>query len=188
MSKNINLYFTFILDILIDKLIKMQKINKIFAFITVILIAISCIQNKEKQPNNLSNETSEYTAPVESKNISTKLDSTKYEILATDHQTSVENFHIFLKTTKPDKGTLQDFVDKFREEFCSKKCNISVYDDKTIKALVTKYPLSDKEYLKIADHFVATSTFDMLEVWLYPFQDIKYKELGGKNWKKEPIK
>jgi hypothetical protein len=47
--------------------------------------------------------------------------------------------------------------------------------------------LGNKDYLKVADHFVAQSTFDMNDVWLYPFQDIKYKELGGKNWKKKPI-
>jgi len=117
-----------------------------------------------------------------------KIDSTTYEILVTNHQPAVENFHVLLKTGKHDKVLLQDFVDKFRKEFCNRKCNISIYDDKSIKFLTTKYPLTDKEYLKFADHFVATSTFEMNDVSLYPFQDIKYKELGGKNWKKEPIK
>jgi hypothetical protein len=56
-----------------------------------------------------------------------------------------------------------------------------------VQPLVTIYPLGNKDYLKVADHFVAQSTFDMNDVWLYPFQDIKYKELGGKNWKKRPI-
>jgi hypothetical protein len=54
---------------------------------------------------------------------------------------------------------------------------------------MTKYPLSDSEYLRIADQFIAESTFDAPNsVWMYPYQDIKYKELGGKNWKREPIK
>jgi hypothetical protein len=48
-----------------------------------------------------------------------------------------------------------------------------------------KYPVSDKEYLKLADHNIASSIFDMPEVWMYPLQDIKYKELGGHNWKKK---
>lgn len=117
-----------------------------------------------------------------------KLDSTTYEILVTDHQPAVENFHVLLKSGDFDKQSLQDFVDKFRQELCNQKCNISIYDDKGIKSLVTKHPLEGREYLKVADHFVASSTFDMTDVWLYPFQDIRYKELGGKNWKREVIR
>jgi hypothetical protein len=120
-------------------------------------------------------------------NIAEKLDTSTYEILATDDKPAAENYYVFLKNKNLDKSYLQNFVDKFRQEFCSKKCNIFLYDTKSIKPLVTIYPLADKDYLKVADHFIAQSTFDMTEVWMYPFQDIKYKELGGKNWKKKPI-
>ncbi len=105
----------------------------------------------------------------------------------TDHKPAAENYHVLLKTKNFDKASLQSFVDKFRQEFCSKNCNIFLYDTKSVKPLVTIYPLEDKDYLKVADHFVAQSTFEITDVWLYPFQDIKYKELGGKNWKKKPI-
>lgn len=157
------------------------------AIIAFGLMITSCGQSENKQSTTLTNETP-VDNTIKSETVVPKLDSATYEILATDHQPVVENFHILLKTDKLDKVSLQDFVDRFRQEFCNIKCNISLYDDKAIKSLVTKYPLGDKEYLKVADHFVATSTFDMTGLWLYPFQDIKYKELGGKNWKKEPIK
>ena len=165
----------------------MKEKNNTLVFLAVLFMATSCRQNGNKVPNNLSSETTA-DSTITSGPIAQKLDRTTFEILATDHQPIVENFHILLKPGKFDTVYLQDFVDKFRGEFCNMKCNISLYDDKAIKSLVTKYPLSDKEYLKVADHFIATSTFDMNEIWLYPFQDIKYKELGGKNWKKKPIK
>ena len=66
-----------------------------------------------------------------------------------------------------------------------KKCNIRVYDDLVIKDLINKYPLNDEEYLLFADHFIADLDFNSTKIQLYPFQDIKYKELGGTNWKKE---
>jgi len=128
-----------------------------------------------------------YKSPGKKESTTEKLDTTTYEILVTDHKPAAENYHVFLKTKNFDKASLQSFVDNFRQEFCSKNCNIFLYDTKSVKPLVTIYPLGDKDYLKLADHFVAQSTFDMTDVLLYPFQDIKYKELGGKNWSKKAI-
>lgn len=120
-----------------------------------------------------------------SKNI--ELITTNFETLATNHNSTVENFHLAIKNVLSDEFALQKFVDKFRSSSCKKDCNIQIYDDSSVKSLTTKYPLNDNEYLHLADHFVAWSMFDAHEVWIYPFQDIKYKELGGKNWKKKPL-
>ncbi len=121
-----------------------------------------------------------------SKNI--ELVSTNFETLATNHNTTVENFHLVIENALSDEFALQKFVDNFRKFSCKKDCNIQIYDNSSIKSLTIKYPLTDNEYLQLADHFVAWSIFDAHEVWIYPFQDIKYKELGGKNWKRKPIK
>lgn len=158
------------------------KTKYLTLFAAALIFLSSCGQNKVPKTDV------DINTPTQHETTTEKLDNTTYEILVTDHKPAVENFHVLFKTSKFDKASLQDFVDRFRLEFCNRQCNISIYDDKSIKSLVTKYPLPDKEYLKVADHFIANSTFDMTDVWLYPFQDIKYKELGGKNWKKEPIK
>lgn len=139
----------------------------IFAFGLVFLAALSCCQNKSDQLSN---------GKV------SQLDDLKFEILATQHFPTTQNFHILLKDYSKD--SLQWFVDTFRSEYCTMQCNIHLYDDPSIKSLITKYPLTDSEYLQFADHFVASSMFEMPEIDVYPFQDIKYKELGGKNWKK----
>lgn len=136
---------------------------------SVILVTLFCCQNKQDKPS--SREVS-------------KIDSINFEILATEHYPTTENFHILLGSYKGSKDSLQWFIDSFRSEYCTKQCNIYIYDDVSIKKLTTKYPLTDFEYLKVADHFIASSMFEIPEVWGYPFQDIKYKELGGKNWKK----
>jgi hypothetical protein len=117
------------------------------------------------------------------------LNSKNYEILKTNHTPSVQNFHVLIKQKGFDKETVFLFVQRFRHEYCSKNSNVYVYDSKSILPLIDKYPLEGAEYLKLADHFVSMSTFDAKDIksW-YPFQDIQYKEYGGKNWKKEPIK
>lgn len=118
-----------------------------------------------------------------------KLDPKEYEIMKTDHKPAVENFHVLLKHPNFDKNYVYQFIKQFRKENCTMNCNVLVYDSKSILPLVDIYPLTGKDYIKLADHFVSMSTFDATEVrdW-YPYQDFKYKEYGGNNWKKEPIK
>jgi hypothetical protein len=118
-----------------------------------------------------------------------KLNSKDYQILITDHRPAVQNFHVWLKRKKFDKNYVYQFSKAFRKEYCTQNCNIDIYDSNNIKSLIGIYPLEGKAYLKMADHLISFSSFDATEVrdW-YPYQDFHYKELGGKNWKKDPIK
>lgn len=120
--------------------------------------------------------------------IKNKIDSETYEILSTNHNPKVENFNVLYKGDKTDRETLICFFDSFRENFATKDCNVNLFDDKSIKLLIDKYPLSQSEYIELADHFIALSTFEVpKDFFWYPYQDIRYKEYGGKNWKKEKI-
>ncbi len=124
----------------------------------------------------------------EERDYSQKLDTASYEIITTQHNNAVQNFHVLIKTTF-DKQSLLEFALRFKNEHCTGQCNVMIYDNLSIADLVTKYPLSDPEYLRLADHFVGMLTFDSgNSLSYYPFQDFLYKELGGKNWKVEPIK
>ena len=117
------------------------------------------------------------------------LEDFQHEIIKTDHKSLVENFHILFSDSNFDKEILSEFTKVFRKNKCSKDCNISIYDSKKILDLIGKYPLNNSQYLKMAEHLLSISSFDApkYKSW-YPYQDIKYKKLGGKNWKKEPIK
>ncbi|WP_293929482.1 hypothetical protein [Sphingobacterium sp. UBA6320] len=117
------------------------------------------------------------------------LSQTDYEILKTEHNSAVENYHVLLKKKDFEKNFVYQFIKQFRKENCKGNCNVSLYDNKSISKLIGIYPLPDKDYLQMADHIISISTFDATEVrdW-YPYQDFHYKDLGGKNWKKEPIK
>jgi hypothetical protein len=118
-----------------------------------------------------------------------KLNAKEYEIMKSGHKSTIQNFHVLLKHPNFDKNYVHQFIKQFRKENCTMNCNVYVYDTKSILPLVDVYPLKEKDYIKLADHFVSMSTFDATEVkdW-YPYQDFQYKEYGGKNWKKEPIK
>jgi hypothetical protein len=118
-----------------------------------------------------------------------KLDPKTFEIIKTSHNATVENYHVLLLTKDLSKESVREFIIKFRNENCKRKCNVYVYDTNTIIPLIDLYPLVKNDYLKMADHFVASSSFDAPNsIMWYPFQDFQYKEYGGKNWKKEPIK
>jgi hypothetical protein len=118
------------------------------------------------------------------KAIEFELKQSDYEILKTNHNSAVQNFDVLLKHSKFDKEYLYQFTKQFRAEKCTISCNISLYDSKSIRSLISVYPLNKNQYLKLADHFLSMSTFDAVEVksW-YPYQDVQYEEYGGKNWK-----
>lgn len=119
-----------------------------------------------------------------------KLDLTKFKyetMLITENNVS-KNYHILLDISNLTKENIKSFIYQFREENCS-SCTIYIYDTKDIKPLIEKYPLKNNEYVKFADHFVASSTFDVPKfVSFYPYQDIQYKKYGGRNFKEDKLK
>lgn len=128
-------------------------------------------------------------ANAEDKGELKNLESEDYEIIKTDHTSTVQNFHVLIKQKGFDKESVFLFVKRFRNEHCTMNCNVLVYDSKSILPLIDKNQLVGKDYINLADHFISMSSFDAANVksW-YPFQDSQYKDYGGKNWKKEPIK
>lgn len=160
-------------------------LRNIYLFILITLLTLySCKESKKLNSNEVD---SKAQGPLQIDKNTVMLDSSTYEILTTDSKPTVDNYHILIKSVKLEKISLQEFVDKFRLKFCKTKCNISLYDSRVIKPFMLKYPLTDNEYLKLADHLVADTTFDVPSITFYTYQDIKYKELGGRNWKKKPI-
>lgn len=160
----------------------LKEDNKIFSIIGIMfrknndyyqIINIVPVETSKKR--NINND--EYT----------QLDKNTYEILGTNHYPTTENYCVLIKNISIQKETLQKFVDKFRQEYCKKQCNIDLLDNKSAYPLIYKYPLDGADYLLVADHLVANSSFDYNSVQMYPFQDSLYKKLGGKNWKKETI-
>lgn len=112
-----------------------------------------------------------------------KLDPDTYEIVKIEHNKLLDVYYVIVKVDSFNEKSLTDFAINFTEDNCSRRCNINLFDSNSIESLMGKYPLSDSEYIEYADHFIGKLEFEVSEIWFYPFQDIKYKELGGKNWK-----
>lgn len=109
-----------------------------------------------------------------------------YKILLIDEQYTVTNYYIQNITCALNQRDLLQFAKALKEKFdCN--CNIYIYEDASVKDLMTKYPLKGKQYIQVADKFAFELTFDGVSMF-YPYQDIQYKEFGGSNWKKDPIK
>jgi hypothetical protein len=125
----------------------------------------------------------------EAKNELGTLNIDDYEILKIEDKSSFENYHVLLKVKNFDKQYVHYFTKQFRNEHCTNNCNVYVYDSKSIMSLIGVYPLEKEDYIRMADHFIARSDYSSPEGrdW-YPFQDYKYKEYGGNNWKREPVK
>lgn len=112
-------------------------------------------------------EGKDYTIMLEDK----KGNMTNYYIKNISCPLNNKDLLLFAKTIKADK---------------QEQCNIYIFEDDSVKDLMTKYPLRGTEYIKVADKFAFELSFDGSSSF-YPFQDIQYKEFGGSNWKKTPI-
>lgn len=110
-----------------------------------------------------------------------------YIILA-DENIGAQNLYCYVNGNNLKKEELKKIALYIKDKHGSaSKVNVHLYDSKKLGDLISKIHLNDNEYLKVADHYLYFLDFDNLGSF-YPYQDIKYKELGGKNWKKEPIK
>lgn len=157
----------------------MRKVN-IYSLLIISLIFLGCNTGGKTKgiviDSNSVNEDSIKIANI------AKVYENRYEIIGTDHNNAVENYYILIKDIPIDKDTLQDFAVTFRIVHGTNKSNINMIDSKEIYPSIKKYPLKGKEYIQVADHFVAISDFSGYTN-MYPLQDIYYKEQGGKNWK-----
>ena len=136
----------------------------------------------EKLANSKSGGTSELRA---SQKIGGNI-SQDYEIIEKQTVGTLVNYRLYYKPKKFDKKSLLIFCNTFRKLYCPSDCNIELYNTPKVKNLINKYPLNDKEHIWMADRFIGWQTFDNPnQLFWYPFQDLEYKENGGKNWKKD---
>ena len=162
--------------------------KKFFSISLVIVILASCTDNKGNAIGAKIVEESLQTAlAVEDESeVFSFQEGKDYEIMLKEIQGTVTNYYIKNITSKLNEPDLYDFAKAIQKQVGG-KCNIYIYSSDSVKDLMTKYPLQGEEYLKVADAFVYLLAFDGAYSF-YPFQDIQYKEFGGKNWKKEPLK
>jgi hypothetical protein len=117
----------------------------------------------------------------------TVLANDSYTIIKRVKNSNVENVYVVYTKNDINQNVARAVIAQIRESITN--ANIYVFDDEKIITTFDIYPLSKEEYLKVADRFICMSSFDApLAVTYYPYQDIQYKEYGGKNWKTEPIK
>ena len=109
-----------------------------------------------------------------------------YKILHQEVHGNITNYYIQNISCALTKRDLMQFAKALKQKF-SCDCNINIYEDASVKNLMTKYPLKGDEYLKVADKFAFELCFDGTS-YFYPLQDVQYRDLGGSNWKKTPIK
>lgn len=103
--------------------------------------------------------------------ITNKLSANSYEILMTNHNPSVENFHVFYKNKDFTKDTLVEFIKRFRNEYSTRQSNVSLYDTNTIKSLIPINNLQGKELDLYTQHYIALSTFDAPnDIFMYPYK------------------
>ena len=108
--------------------------------------------------------------------------SPKYDLIEKVDNGNLDNYYI-IYTNSNDKTIIEKDVKKIKASLCSRKCNIHLFNQNDERNLYKKYPLKGNELIYVADRQIGTLSFTD-DFSYYPLQDIKYKEIGGKNYQK----
>lgn len=86
-----------------------------------------------------------------------------FEVIMTDHNAAVENFHVYYKAEDTTLDAMTLFVKAFRERYCTRKANVSLYNvnNEYLKTLIKTYPLQGEGLAYMRQHFLATSMFEI---------------------------
>lgn len=104
-----------------------------------------------------------------------------FEIIIQDKQPKVTNFYILCKKLNFEKEEIRKFALDFRKHV-GVSCNIHLYDSESITHLVDVFDsdlISNEDYIKKAEHFIATLFFTDDFMW-YPFKDELYYSIKQK--------
>ncbi len=96
-----------------------------------------------------------------------------FELIMTDHNTSVENFHVYYKAEDTTLDAMTLFVKAFRERYCTRQSNVSLYNvnNEYVMKLIKTYPLQGEDLAYMRKHFLATSIFESEDALLQNLYD-----------------
>jgi len=133
------------------------------------------------------------------------LSAYSYQILGINHYPAVENYYLLIRTNDFAKENIERILGEIKGKVCKRSCNVWAYDarkyyeldrqmeheieelgkkvgseidaeqEKKVDELIDK-----KYYVVVADHFIGSISFNG-DFEYYPYRDLRYKELGGRN-------
>lgn len=99
--------------------------------------------------------------------------------------TAIKNFYVLAKNEISTRNQATLFVKRLRKNKKFNNGNIYVFDDLEALKMLDKETLIGKDYIYVAEHFIAMSTFDSKDnIWWLPYIDDNYKNYGGKKSRK----
>jgi hypothetical protein len=114
-----------------------------------------------------------------------------YEILEKETTKLIQNFDILILPNNITEEKIEELIIHIQGEECIKSCNIFVWDNKRAyeldgqrRNLLSMNEINqwdEKNYVFVAEHNIASQTFDTDFVWMYPLKDWYYEELKGIN-------
>jgi len=145
------------------------------------VIAISCQPSNEEvyriiQRNKLIKDSTELVNIKEywGENYKSRIDSFEktYDVIKIQSFPKCKNYHVLLNF----KNHKIENLDKFTRNFIFQNCRdmnvmIYMYSDIKIAGMTTKYPLSSKEYKKLAKFTIAVYNWELDAIELDPYED-----------------
>lgn len=88
------------------------------------------------------------------------------EILKAERKPMLDNLTILYNSNAKDRQTLEALIKEIRKGL-SRPTNIDIVDDVKSGEILNKYPLTDEERKYLSEHWLAMSTFDAPDYFMY---------------------
>ncbi len=112
-----------------------------------------------------------------SKNLKYNIEKNNFKILKHEINEHMEIFNVHL-IGQTNTELIKEFALAFNEKYCFKVCNLHIYNSSEIIDLLDIYPLSDKDYVRYADSYIANADFSSETIFYeFPLKDFKYDKL-----------
>lgn len=119
-----------------------------------------------------SSDTLKYTIDTSITSYRKQRNDYKFKIIREDHNTKVENYHVFLDIKEVNRTEILEFVDYFRKNHTTRQANISIYDSEVVTPFChLNKGLSNEQQSLLSKHWIGYSTFVLpMDVRIYPEQ------------------
>jgi hypothetical protein len=127
-------------------------------------LLISSLINRDVKFHQLKKQKGAYNLDAEfihenKRNAFNRLDKESFEILKTDHNPIVQNYYLLHKNPPENKDELIKFTNKFKEEYCRKKCNVSIFNSDKVLPIIDKYHYNKEENELYEKHLIHFTDF-----------------------------
>lgn len=156
----------------------MKKRNIIIGVIVLILFVVGIIGKNLPQEKPAERKTMEEAIDEPEEEEPEPTPAKDYELIES-YNKGAETIAILISDTLLSKKAITKIAFEARNRHCSTSCNVKIFNSRLGQKKSRQYPIPEKEYVFVADTFVAMLDSESDFISFSPYNDFRYNNFGG---------